>query len=94
MTKNYYARLHIWSFGFALGILWGLSMLLTGWVAMTMGWGEDFVFALRAMYIGYDVTFWGSVIGGIWGFVDMFIGGVILAWLYNLFLPKSKETND
>lgn len=86
-------KLHVWSFGFALGIFWGVSLLLTGWLAMLTGWGENFVAAMKTLYVGYDINFWGSVIGGIWGFVDMFITGVILAWLYNVVIPKNRDAD-
>lgn len=86
MTKRCYARLHVWGFGFALGIVWAIAMLLTGLVAMTTGWGEGFVETARTMYIGYQASVVGSFIGAAWGFVDMFICGVILAAIYNLFL--------
>ena len=35
------------------------------------------------IYLGYQATFWGTVIGAIWGFVDLFIAGIILAAVYN-----------
>ena len=36
------------------------------------------------LYIGYKPTVLGSVLGGIWGFFDAGIGGVVVAWLYNM----------
>jgi hypothetical protein len=36
------------------------------------------------IYIGYNISAAGSLIGLIWGFVDALIGGAIFAWLYNL----------
>jgi len=40
---------------------------------------------ISSLYIGYAATLLGSIIGAIWAFVDGFIGGVIVAWLYNAF---------
>lgn len=86
MMQSCYAKLHIWSFGLALGILWGLSTFFTGLIAMGSGMGAGFVEVMHTIYIGYAATPMGSVIGGAWGFVDMFFAGVIIAALYNLSL--------
>ncbi len=71
--------------GLAFGVLWGLSILLMGLLAHWFSYGEIFVTSMGALYVGYDTTILGSLIGGLIGFIDAFIGGCILAWLYNLF---------
>jgi hypothetical protein len=35
------------------------------------------------MYVGYNATIVGCLIGAAWAFIDAFIGGYLLAWLYN-----------
>lgn len=89
MRNSCCAKLHVFSFGFALGIVWGVAMLITGLVAWGTGYGAGFVETMRTIYIGYDATLPGSFIGGAWGFADMFLMGVIIAGLYNLFLLAS-----
>lgn len=84
MKKSCCAKLHAFSFGVALGIVWGLSILITGLVAWGTGYGAGFVETMRTIYIGYEASVQGSIVGGIWGFVDMFIGGVIIAAIYNV----------
>ena len=59
----------------AIGIVWGVAVLLTGWIAMT-GWGDQFVNILSSLYTGYGPSFVGGIVGGIWAF---FIGA-ILGW--------------
>jgi hypothetical protein len=71
----------------SLGVLWGGSVLLTGILAMR-GFGAGFVNALGTVYPGYSATFPGSIIGGVYGFVEGCIGGALLAWLYNHFSQK------
>ena len=61
--------------GLGIGIVWGLAVLITGWISMT-GWGSDFVSILSSMYTGYESSFVGGIVGGIWGF---FIGA-LLGW--------------
>lgn len=86
MTNHCYAKLHVLSFGLALGIVWGVSIFVIGLIAMTTDWGGGFVETMHTVYIGYEPTILGSIIGGIWGFVDLFIGGMIIAAIYNGFL--------
>lgn len=70
------------AFALALGILWGLGVLVMSFIA-TKGYGAEFVSFLGNVYLGYDMTVKGAVIGAVWGFLDGFIGGWIFAWLYN-----------
>lgn len=76
-------RLHVLGLGIALGIMWGFSILILGLCAMYLNMGTQLVGAFGSIYIGYEATVMGSLIGTIWGLADGFIGGVILAWIYN-----------
>jgi hypothetical protein len=77
-------KLNVKAFGLAFGILWGVAVIIMGVVAMIFpNYCADFVRVLGTKYIGYAPTFLGSIIGGIWGFVDAGIFGLALAWLYN-----------
>lgn len=73
------------SLGLALGILWGLSVLITGLIAHYYHYGRAFVTSLGELYVGYTHTIAGSFIGAGIGFVDAFIFGALIALLYNLF---------
>jgi hypothetical protein len=35
------------------------------------------------LYIGYEPTLLGAITGAVWAFVDAFILGVLVAWIYN-----------
>lgn len=84
MAKEKAAKLSV--IGFALGgaIYWGLSMVCAGWTSI-FGWGNAFVSTMSSIYIGYEPSFIGGIIGGIWGFADGFIAGGVLAFFYNMF---------
>lgn len=82
MTRHR-ARLGVFSIGFAGGITYALGLLVLGWVSEITGWGKPMVDLIGSMYLGYQATFWGTVIGAIWGFVDLFIGGIVFAAIYN-----------
>jgi hypothetical protein len=71
------------AFGLSLGIVWGAGMFLLGLTVMFFNWGDAWVTLMSSIYFGYKATFWGSVLGGMWGFFDARIGGFVIAWLYN-----------
>ncbi len=90
-------KLNKTSLGFSLGIIWGLGVfLLTIWVMIRFPQGQHlYLGMLKNVYLGYSVSLPGAVIGLIWGFIDAFIAGWLIAALYNLFSRgevKAKET--
>lgn len=68
--------------GVAIGVLWAAYVLFCGITAM-FGWGVALVEALSSLYIGYAPSIAGAAIGAAWGFVDGYIAGVVIAWIYN-----------
>ncbi len=78
-------KLNVKAFALACGLLWGASLfLLTWWVILWEGFTHDLL-VIGHIYRGYNVSAVGSVIGLGYAFVDGYIGGLILAWLYNMF---------
>lgn len=69
--------------GLALGIMWALSILITGLAGMHFDWGEEFIDVMGSVYVGFEASVKGSLVGAGWALLDGFIGGFILAWLYN-----------
>ena len=76
-------KLNVKAFGLASGIIWALAMFFIGIINMFFAWGGALEQLMSTLYIGYQPTFLGSIIGGVWGFFDAGIGGLIFAWLYN-----------
>lgn len=73
--------------GISAGILWSISIFLMGVLALYFNYGEGFVLTLgKNYYLGYSSTILGSLIGAAWAFIDAFIGGFMLGWLYNKLL--------
>ncbi len=68
----------------ALGLSWAFCVLFAGWAAI-FGWGSGFVELMSSMYIGYEASLMGGLIGSAWGFVDGAIAGLLIALLYNFF---------
>jgi len=81
--------------GIAVGLVWGLSVMLGTWVLLLRDATGDTISKLSKIYIGYSYSWGGAVIGFVWGFVDGFIGGFLIAWIYNIAnksFSKSKTT--
>ena len=78
-------RLNVKNFGLALGFSMGIYVLIQGIAAWWFDRGTAVVHLLSSLYIGYAPTPLGCLIGGIWGFTDGFVGGVLIAWFYNKF---------
>lgn len=71
--------------GFIFGIIAALLIFAaTNWLVLK---GGDVVGPhlglLGQFFIGYSVTFAGSIIGAIYGFVAGYISGLIVGWVYN-----------
>ncbi len=89
MTQNTQpARLDAVSLGLAFGILWAIGVFILGVMAAAADWGSEIVVLMSSVYLGFDATFVGSLIGAAWGFVDGGVGGLLIAWLYNVILAR------
>ncbi|MDP8264527.1 MAG: bacteriophage holin [Candidatus Aceula lacicola] len=69
--------------GLSCGILWGGAMLFLGIFDIFSTWGIGITNLMSTLYIGYQPTILGSIIGAVWGFFDAGVGGFIIALLYN-----------
>jgi len=67
----------------ALGIGCGAGFALLGGLASTRGYGLRAVEALDSVYPGLARRRAGAVLGGLWGFLDGALGGLVVVWLYN-----------
>ena len=76
-------KLDVKAFGIACGIVWGGCMLFLGLVDTFTMWGSGIAEVMASLYIGYEPTLLGAIIGGLWGFADAGVGGLLIALLYN-----------
>jgi len=74
--------LNVKSFTLATGILWGAVLLVLTLVAAARGIGHN-LGHLAAIFPGYDVTYLGSLIGLVYGFVSGAIVGGLFSLIYN-----------
>lgn len=71
--------------GIVFGLVFGLIIFIaTNWLVIKGGSviGPN-LSLLGQFFIGYQVTFWGSLVGFLYGFLTGFIFGYFVAWVYN-----------
>ncbi|MDF2378716.1 MAG: bacteriophage holin [Candidatus Gracilibacteria bacterium] len=78
-------KLSVFGLGISCGIVWAFAVLFLGLVQMMWGPWPGITNLIAEGYMGFAPTVGGSLIGALWGFVDAFIGGALVAWLYNMF---------
>ncbi len=76
-------KLNVKALGLTMGIVWGGGMLLLGLMTLFWNWGIDVITLISSVYIGYNPTLGGILVGTLWGFCDGAICGVLIAWVYN-----------
>lgn len=81
-------RLNAGVSGLVTGMILGLVIFVaTNWLLLKGGETVGPHLALLGQFfLGYTVSFWGSVVGFLYGFVTGFIVGYMVAFLYNFFL--------
>ena len=65
------------------GLIWGILMFGTTLAGVYWGYGIAFLNGIASIYTGYSISVGGAFLGFIYGFVDVFIGVYIFAWVYN-----------
>jgi len=78
----------------ALGLVWGFNwFFLTWWMILWEGASHD-VTLLGRWYRGFTVSPAGSLVALGYGFVDGFLIGLLVAWLYNKFAPRFRSKDE
>lgn len=92
-------RLNATSLGLILGLLIGLAIFLaTNWLVIKGGpitrSGNEIVGPhlqlLSQFFIGYKVSFLGSLIGFLYGFAVGTMSGALIGWIYNFIIDFRK----
>jgi hypothetical protein len=79
-------KLKPFALGLSLGIVWGFALFITTWLSYFTGYGKSFLDVLAAsLYPGYTISPLGSIVGLLYGFVDLLIMGFLVGWIYNRF---------
>ncbi len=78
------SRLSSCALGVAFGVTWGMAIFLLGLFNIYGDWGGALLDTMSSLYIGFDYTIVGAFIGLLWGLVEGFICGALIAYIYNL----------
>jgi len=84
-------KLNIKAFMLTCAVLWAAAIFIVGMANLIWpGYGAAFLQVMASIYPGYDAncTFGSVIVGTLYAVVDGAIGGLVFAWLYNLFLGK------
>ena len=71
------------AYALSTGIILGVAIFVLTLVFLIFNHEGEQLAKLHKLFIGYQVTWWGAVLGLLWGFIYGVIGGWIFAWLYN-----------
>ncbi len=85
ILKKAVLRLNGHILGFVLGFI-GALIIFTATIWLVIKGGENVgahLGLLGHFFIGYDVTFTGSLIGAVYGFVTGYLSGLVIGWIYN-----------
>lgn len=88
IVKTRLTRLNATVSGMVAGVILGLTIFIaTNWLLLKGGEPIGPHLALLGQFfLGYTVSFWGSLVGLLYGLVTGFIVGYAVAFLYNFFL--------
>ncbi len=76
-------KLNAIAFGLSLGIIWAVFLFILVLTSMYFDWGTGIVTGVSELYLGVEVSWTGAILALPWAFVDAFVGGFLVAWLYN-----------
>ena len=80
-----FAPVHKRALGSAVGVVFGLGFFLVTAFHIVLNPVPALPIALLAQFFyGYEVTWWGSVVGLAWGFFTGFVAGWFVAFVHNL----------
>jgi hypothetical protein len=86
-------KLNVKAFAYTCAILWGLGLFLITWWFMIFEGASGDTTLIGRVYVGYNISPLGSLIGLLWASFDGLILGAIFAWLYNRLIDISSVNN-
>ncbi len=84
-------KLNPLNLGLSGGAIWGGSLFLLTLISLYTGYAQEFLNLVSKLYPGYKITFVGSLLGLILGFLDGFIALYLFGLIYNWLNKKNKS---
>ena len=85
-------KLNLKALALTAGLVWAGAVLMVGVTNLIWpGYGNTFLQLVASIYPGYDATrsVGAVIVGTLYALVDGAIFGLVVGWLYNLFLSKA-----
>ncbi len=75
--------------GLTLAIFWSLVFFFSTILHILTGYpGAGFLNVFKSIYLGYNISWGGAVVGLIWAFIDGFLVGYIFVRIYEIIGKK------
>ncbi len=87
-------RLNTWSFALGTGLVLGGVVFLATVMVLVQDGGGHTLGLLKVYYLGYSVSWGGSIVGLFWGFVNGFVAGAVIALVHNLFAKQGRAVGQ
>jgi hypothetical protein len=87
--KNKSLLKHPYKFALVGGVFWGLTLFFATLLAAATGYGAVFLNMVGGIYPNYEISFSGSLIGLLLGFIDAFF----FCYLFAFIARKQKKIN-
>lgn len=80
-------RIDAFRFGIAGGLFYGFFCFAFTLLATLNGYGSAALKILESIFVGYDISVTGSLIGGLYGIIFGFVELFTIAFIYNMLGP-------
>lgn len=84
-------KLNTKAFALAAGFVWGINWFFLTWFMIIMDGISYEMTIIGRMYRGFTVSPVGSLVALLWGFLDGFLIGLLVAWIYNKLAPRFQK---
>ena len=84
-------KLNVRAFALAVGLVWGLNWFLLTWFMIALDGISYEMTIIGRIYRGFTVSPVGSIAALLWGFIDGYMLGLLIAWIYNQLIPRLKQ---
>lgn len=84
-------KLNTKAFALAVGLIWGINWFFLTWFMILFDGITHEITIIGRIYRGWTLSPVGSIIALLWGFLDGFLIGLFVAWIYNKLAPMFKD---
>ncbi len=88
------SRINPMALGLSLGILSAIGVVIVGLIGYFLIPDGAVTASMGSWHIEYKKSLLGIGLAALASFINAFIGGALIAWLYNIFLPDFIEGEE